>query len=48
VAPKPQVTNGAAASAAASTRQTQKRVLPVVNLQSMSDDDFLKNWQNRL
>ena len=48
VAPKPQVTNGAAANAAASTRQTQKRVLPVVNLQSMSDDDFLKNWQNRL
>jgi len=48
VAPKPQVTNGAAASAAASTRQTQKRVLPVVNLQNMSDDDFLKNWQNRL
>lgn len=48
VAPKPQVTNSAAANAAASTRQTQKRVLPVVNLQSMSDDDFLKNWQNRL
>ena len=48
VAPKSQVTNGAAANAAASTRQTQKRVLPVVNLQSMSDDDFLKNWQNRL
>jgi hypothetical protein len=48
VAPKPQVTNGAAASAAASTRQTQKRVLPVVDLQNMSDDDFLKNWQNRL
>lgn len=48
VVPKSQVTNGAAANAAASTRQTQKRVLPVVNLQSMSDDDFLKNWQNRL
>ena len=48
VAPKPQVTNSAAANAAASTRQTQKRVLPVVNLQNMSDDDFLKNWQNRL
>ena len=48
VVPKPQVTNSAAANAAASTRQTQKRVLPVVNLQSMSDDDFLKNWQNRL
>jgi hypothetical protein len=48
VAPKSQVTNSAAANAAASTRQTQKRVLPVVNLQSMSDDDFLKNWQNRL
>lgn len=48
VAPKPQVTNSAAANAAASTRQSQKRVLPVVNLQSMSDDDFLKNWQNRL
>ena len=48
VAPKSQVTNSAAANAAASSRQTQKRVLPVVNLQSMSDDDFLKNWQNRL
>lgn len=48
VVPKSQVTNGAAANAAASTRQSQKRVLPVVNLQSMSDDDFLKNWQNRL
>ena len=48
VVPKPQVTNSAAANAAASTRQSQKRVLPVVNLQSMSDDDFLKNWQNRL
>lgn len=48
VVPKSQVTNNAAANAAASTRQTQKRVLPVVNLQSMSDDDFLKNWQNRL
>lgn len=48
VVPKSQVTNSAAANAAASTRQTQKRVLPVVNLQSMSDDDFLKNWQNRL
>ena len=48
VVPKSQVTNGAAANAAASTRQTQKRVLPVVNLQSMSDDEFLKNWQNRL
>lgn len=48
VVPKPQVTNSAAANAAASTRQTQKRVVPVVNLQSMSDDDFLKNWQNRL
>ena len=48
VAPKSQVTNSAAANAAASTRQSQKRVLPVVNLQNMSDDDFLKNWQNRL
>ena len=48
VVPKPQVTNSAAANAAASTRQSQKRVLPVVDLQSMSDDDFLKNWQNRL
>jgi hypothetical protein len=48
VAPKSQVANGAAANAAAFTRQTQKRVVPVVNLQSMSDDDFLKNWQNRL
>lgn len=48
VPPKPQVTNGAAANAAASTRSNPKRVVPVVNLQSMSDDDFLKNWQNRL
>ena len=48
VAPKSQVTNGAAANAAASTRQTQKRVISVVNLQNMGDDDFLKNWQNRL
>ena len=48
VAPKSQVTNSAAANAAASTRQTQKRVISVVNLQNMGDDDFLKNWQNRL
>ena len=48
VAPKSQVTNSAAANAAASSRQTQKRVISVVNLQNMGDDDFLKNWQNRL
>lgn len=48
VAPKAKLTNGAAANAAASTQQSPKRVVPVVNLQSMSDDDFLKNWQNRL
>lgn len=48
VAPKAKLTNGAAANAAASTQQSPKRVVPVVNLQNMSDDDFLKNWQNRL
>jgi hypothetical protein len=47
-APKSSLTNGAAANAAASTRLTPKRIVPVAKLENLSDDDFLKNWQNRL
>ena len=48
VAPKPQVTNSAAASAASSTRSSPKRIAPIANLQGMGDEDFMKNWANRL
>jgi hypothetical protein len=48
VAPKPQVTNSAAANAAAASRGNPKRIAPIANLQGMGDEDFMKNWANRL
>lgn len=48
VAPKPQVTNSADANAAAASRGNPKRIAPIANLQGMGDEDFMKNWANRL
>lgn len=48
VAPKPQVTNGEQANAAASTRSTSRKAEPFVNPLSMSDDEFMKQMANRL
>lgn len=48
VAPKPIVTNSAAASAASSSRGVPKRIAPIANLQGLGDEDFLKTWANRL
>lgn len=48
VAPKAQVTNSAAAIAAAPSRGNQKRIAPIANLHGMGDEDFMKNWANRL
>jgi len=46
--PKPAVANGDKASAAATTRSTSKPATTVVNPLAMSDDDFMKQMQNRL
>lgn len=48
VTPKAQVTNSAAANAAATSRGNPKRIAPISNLQGMGDEDFMKNWANRL
>lgn len=47
-APKTAVTNGDAASAAAATRSTPVKAGKAVNYLSMSDDDFLKQMNNRV
>jgi hypothetical protein len=47
-APKSSVTNGEQASAAAATRSTPGKAEKVVNPLAMSDDDFLKQMQNRV
>lgn len=46
--PKPQVTNGARAQAAAPTATTPKKVAPVVNPLAMPDDEFMKQMAGRL
>jgi glutamate-1-semialdehyde aminotransferase len=46
MAPKPQVTNNVAAQAA-STNSTKKTHTAQTNLGNLSDDEFLKTWQNR-
>lgn len=48
VAPKPAVKNGDRASAAAPSKAAAKPAKVVVNPLSMSDDDFLKQFQGRL
>lgn len=47
-APKPAVTNSDAASAAASSRSTPVKAGKIVNPLAMSDDDFLKQMNNRV
>lgn len=47
-APKPAVTNGDQASAAAATRSTPVKTGKVVNPLAMSDDDFLKHMADRV
>ncbi len=46
--PKKQVVNTDKVNAAASTRSTPKTAKAVVNPLAMSDDDFLKSFQNRV
>lgn len=46
-APKPAVSNGGAATAAAPTRSTPKKAETFVNPLSLSDEDFLKQFQGR-
>jgi hypothetical protein len=48
VTPKPAVTNSDQASAAAATRSTPREVKTLVNPLAMSDDEFLKQFENRL
>lgn len=48
VMPKSQVTNSARAKAAAPTRSNKNKVEKFINPLSMSDDDFLKQFENRL
>jgi hypothetical protein len=48
VAPKPAVTNGDQASAAAATRSTPREVKKFVNPLAMSDDEFLQQMKNRV
>lgn len=48
VAPKPAVKNGDRASAAAPSKAAGKPAKVIVNPLSMSDDDFLKQFQGRL
>lgn len=47
-APKPAVTNGDQASAAAASRSTPGKVEKLVNPLAMSDDEFLKQMANRV
>jgi hypothetical protein len=47
VVPKPQVSNSAAASAAASVLGNKKQAVSVTSLHG-SDEEFMKQWQNRL
>lgn len=47
-APKAAITNGDKASAAAPSRSVPKKAEVLVNPLAMSDDDFLKQMQNRL
>lgn len=46
--PKPTVVNSDKASAAALSRNSPKKVEPFVNPLALSDDEFLKNFKNRL
>jgi hypothetical protein len=48
VTPKSAVTNSDQASAAAATRSTPREVKALVNPLAMSDDEFLKQFENRL
>jgi hypothetical protein len=48
VAPKPAVSNSDQASAAAATRSTPREVKQLVNPLAMSDEEFLKKFENRL
>jgi hypothetical protein len=45
---KPAATNGAKASAASPSRSTPKTAKTLVNPLSMPDDEFLKQWANRV
>jgi hypothetical protein len=47
-APKTTVANGDQASAAAATRSTPREVKKLVNPLAMSDDEFLKTFENRV
>lgn len=46
--PKPQLKNGDKASAAAPSRNTPRKAQVLVNPLAMSDDEFLKQFENRL
>ena len=48
VTPKPVVTNGAKASAASTTRSVTTPAKQLVNPLAMSDEDFLKQMNNRV
>lgn len=48
VTPKPAVSNSDQASAAAATRSTPREVKQLVNPLAMSDDEFLKKFENRV
>ena len=48
VTPKPQVSNSEQANAAASTRTTARKAAQIVNPLAMSDDEFMKQMNNRL
>jgi len=46
--PKAQVTNSVAANAASTSRGIPKRIAPVAHLMGASDEEFMKNWTNRV
>jgi hypothetical protein len=48
VTPKPAVSNGDQASAAAATRSTPREVKKLINPLAMSDEEFLKQMENRV